>query len=225
METSQAQTKSCPNVKPIRPSEASEWILKKHYAKRMTNVVYAYGLFNNGWLIGIVTYGIPANVSLERLSVYTIYELNRLCIDHDDETKNKASILVSHSLHAMPHPSVIVSYADIAQGHIGYVYQATNWIYTGEISSKVQFTKNGKTYHLRTLYDKHGTSSASVMEQHGYTPNKTKGKHRYVYFLGTKRDKRKMREALKWPILPYPKGESLRYNASHKPQLQGHFNF
>ena len=39
-------------------------------------------------------------------------------------------------------------------------------------------------------------------------------KHRYVYFTGSKKQKKEMRKALKYPILPYPKGESKRYDTS-----------
>jgi hypothetical protein len=38
-------------------------------------------------------------------------------------------------------------------------------------------------------------------------------KHRYVYFVGSKTQKKAMRKALKYPVLPYPKGESKRYDS------------
>ena len=38
---------------------------------------------------------------------------------------------VSKCLKLLPRPMIIVSYSDTRQGHNGYIYQATNWIYTG----------------------------------------------------------------------------------------------
>jgi hypothetical protein len=32
-------------------------------------------------------------------------------------------------------------------------------------------------------------------------------KHRYIYFIGNKRDKRRLRAALRYPVFPYPKME------------------
>ena len=51
---------------------------------------------------------------------------------------------------------------------------------------------------------------------------KGSGKHRYYYFLGDKRHKREMKKMLleRYKILPYPKGENSRYDASYKPQNQ-----
>jgi hypothetical protein len=42
-------------------------------------------------------------------------------------------------------------------------------------------------------------------------------KHRYVYLVGDRREKRKMRAELKWKVIgDYPKGESRRYD-TEKP--------
>ena len=38
-------------------------------------------------------------------------------------------------------------------------------------------------------------------------------KHRYVYFIGRKNEKKEMRDALLYQVEQYPKGESLKYDA------------
>jgi len=58
-------------------------------------------------------------------------ELNRLVIDEGSK-KNVLSFFVSQTLKKLPCPNVVVSYADTSQNHHGYIYQATNWIYTGK---------------------------------------------------------------------------------------------
>ena len=45
-------------------------------------------------------------------------------------------------------------------------------------------------------------------------------KHRYIYFIGTKHQKKDMLSALKYPILPYPKGDTQRYDSSAKVETQ-----
>ena len=120
-------------VLPIKPFEAEPWILKKHYAKRMPQIIHAFGLYDKR-LVGIVTYGLPASPFLcmgvcgpENKDI--VLELNRLCIE--DGLKNAASMLVGQSLQMLPKPSIVVSYADTEMNHVGYVYQATNFIFTG----------------------------------------------------------------------------------------------
>ena len=118
-------------VKPIQTYETNSWILNRHYAKRMPSISYAFGLFDDGEIVGICTYGSPPSPSLcvgvcgeEHRD--KVLELNRLILD--TEKPNSASMLVSHSLKMLPKPSIVVSYADTKQGHVGYIYQATNFL-------------------------------------------------------------------------------------------------
>ena len=51
-------------VLPIKNEETEPWLLQKHYAKRMPQIMYAFGLYEESSLVGVVTYGIPASPSL-----------------------------------------------------------------------------------------------------------------------------------------------------------------
>ena len=120
-------------VIPIQTADAEPWLLEKHYARRMCPISYAFGLYENSVLIGVVTYGVPSSSTL-RVGICgvdyknNVLELNRLCCEN---RPNLASYLVGRSLQMLPKPSIVVSYADVGQGHVGYVYQATNFLYTG----------------------------------------------------------------------------------------------
>jgi len=48
----------------IKNEESYEWLLKKHYAKRIPQIMYAFGLYDDIQLVGVITYGIPASPSL-----------------------------------------------------------------------------------------------------------------------------------------------------------------
>lgn len=206
-------------VQTIAASVAEPWLLKKHYAKRVPSIAYAFGLYIGNQLRGVVTYGIPANNNLNTVAGYPGLELNRLCVD-DDAPRNSSSTLVGRSLRLVPSPTCIVSYADCDQGHVGYIYQATNWIYTGMGAGDVEFEKDGRRFHRKALFNVYGTGSRSVLEENGYKPVEVAAKHRYVFFVGNKRQKRDMRDALGWPTLPYPKGETARYDAGAEVSTQ-----
>jgi hypothetical protein len=202
------------------PFECSAWLLKKHYAKRIPSIAHSFGLYCNNILIGVITYGIPANNNLNTVAGAPGLELNRLCIE-DGSPKNSASILIGRSLQELPTPCCVVSYADCGQGHIGYIYQATNWLYTGTGSGDLEFVKDGIKHHRKALFNIYGTGSRSVLEGHGYTAVEVQAKHRYVFFVGNRRQKKEMAKALTWPVLPYPKGDSRRYDAGEKVETQG----
>ena len=51
-------------VQQIHYEATKPFILELHYSKRMPSISYAYGLFRNNMLVGIVSYGSPASPSL-----------------------------------------------------------------------------------------------------------------------------------------------------------------
>jgi hypothetical protein len=215
-------------VKPIKPEETYAWLLEKHYARRLCPIQYAFGLYLDGCLSGVVTYGVPASSPLRAGICGAKYkdivlELNRLCCDN---TKNKASILVGRSLRMIPPTAIIVSYADTEQGHIGYVYQATNFIYTGLSAKRTDWKIKGMEHlHGATVADmSRGMENRAqyMRDKFGddfYLEDRSR-KHRYVYFVGNKKEKREMMGSLMYATEPYPKGESRRYDSGGKVATQ-----
>ena len=212
-------------VLPIKNEEAYPWLLEKHYAKRIPQIMYAFGLYKDNELIGVVTYGIPASPSLcmgicGKEYTEKVLELNRLCLMENN--RNESSFLVSNSIKMLPKPTIVVSYADTAQGHVGYIYQATNFIYTGLSANRVDWTIKGQEHkHSKTISD--GMTLESIKDKYGddfyYTERSRK--HRYIFFHGSKMDKKIMASKLKYEILPYPKGDSSRYDSGGSVKTQG----
>ena len=158
----------------------------------------------------MVTYGIPASPSLCRgiagdENKDRVYELNRLAIMPGYNGENRASYLVSHSLKMLPNKTFVVSYADTGWTHIGYVYQACNFLYTGMSAKRLDtYQPTGK--HSRN-YDKNNHSDLHQTRN---------PKHRYVYLVGNKREKKEMLRQLRYPIKSeYPKGDERRYDTSN----------
>jgi hypothetical protein len=229
-------------VMSIKKAETYEWLLKKHYAHRLPPISYAFGLYNQEKiLIGVCTFGVPASPKLKESCgdewSKKFFELNRLCID-EGLPKNTCSFFISRCLSLLPKPRVIVSYADSSQNHHGYIYQATNWVYTG-MSLEIDDYKVVGLEHLNqvSLLDSvgrndngkgYGKSKIERMkEKYGdklYKEARPR-KHRYFMFLGSKKQIKTMRKSLKYKSEPYPKGDNKRYDASYEPSTQGLFNF
>lgn len=179
----------------------------------MPCVQYAFGLFEKGVLCGVVTYGTPASPALCRglageKNRKHVLELNRLVLLPEYSGDNRASFLIAHSLKMLPNRTFVVSYADTAWSHVGYVYQATNWLYTGMSAKRVDTYQPGGL-HPRA-YDKNNHSDLYQTRSQ---------KHRYVYLVGNKREKREMRKELIYKVLPeYPKGDEVRYDTK-RPKI------
>ena len=215
-------------INSIPAKDAEPWLLNRHYAKRKCPISYAFGAYWMGSLIGVVTYGTPASSPLRSgicgdYWADNVLELNRLCCENK---KNIASSLVGRSLRLLLKPSIVVSYADIAQGHIGYIYQATNFIYTGLSAKRTDWKVKGKEHlHGATIADEsRGMKNRAEWMRAKYKDDfyleDRSRKHRYVYFCGNKRQKSEMLKALKYQQEPYPKGESKHYNVSEKIETQ-----
>ena len=206
--------KSKYQVRSIDSEQTKEWLLKKHYLKRMPNISYAFGLYEGQILIGVLTIGKPPSLSLcENVCGVEyknfVYELNRLCIN-DKLPKNTLSHFLGASFNLIRDNLILVSYADTQWGHHGYIYQATNWVYTGLTDPKVDKLIKGNEKHSR-----HNSGYNSNTE---FERKERSRKHRYIYFVGKR--KREFRKKLKWEVLPYPKGDNNRYDSSYKPQVQ-----
>lgn len=221
--------------------DTKEWCLYKHYAHRIPPISYAFGLYDMGEstpkLVGICTYGHPMSSRLKECMgeqyADKMLELNRLCVN-DGLPKNALSFFVAQTFKYLPSPCPLVSYADTGQNHHGYIYQATNWLYTG-LSAKFEdyVVKGLEHLHQASIGDRAGRSDKAghrvshvqklreiYGEENVYLKERSR-KHRYFYFLGDKRQVRAMKKALPYPIEPYPKGDNVRYDSSYQPAYQG----
>lgn len=130
-------------------------------------------------------------------------ELNRLVLLPECNGKNFASILVSRSLKMLPEYTFVVSYADWGGWHhVGYIYQATNFYYTGCTKPRTdKFSEYGHSRHYAKGETRRQPRTA---------------KHRYIYLVGTKRDKKQMLKQLRYPVIEqYPKGTPEHYDTDN----------
>ena len=217
-------------VKPVSTYDCKEWLIKKHYLKRMTSFTYSFGLYDGIELVGVCTFGNAIPMQMKKSIcgekyMDLVYELNRL-ITNDDLEKNATSFFVSSCLNMLPKPLIVVSYADKSFGHNGYIYQATNFYFTGESHTQKDWKLRGKEHiHSRTLMDEFAFEEDRVKklkEKYGddlYQVERTP-KNRYVFFCGSKKQKKDLLKNKLFEIKPYPKGQNKNYDASYKPSVQ-----
>ena len=214
-------------VEAVNRQECEPFILKIHYAKRWPSVSYRFGLFYSDELVGVVTYGTPSSSTLrsgiagERYK-NDVLELNRLGLKYN--RSNEASVLVGRSIKLLPRNKIIVSFADTSQGHVGYVYQATNFFYTGLSAKRTNWVVKGKEHlHGQSIADEFRNRrskqptlwgdevtkgrAALMREKYGedFTLNDRPRKHRYIYFHGGKKWKKDVIKNLNYSLDNYTK--------------------
>lgn len=202
-------------VHPISYRDAMEVVVAHHYLHRKAPASYSFGLFDEmGSLVGVVTYGTPASRSLcvglaGEEEAGNVLELTRLWVA-DVTPKNAESYLIGHSLKQLPDgKDLIVSYAEIEAGHVGTVYQATNWLYTGLSDRHVEWRIDGvkSSQHTRHFFDQYGSIEKAKEALGDRLVRAERGrKHRYVFVRGGRGRRRELLSKLRYEVQPYPDG-------------------
>ena len=205
-------------MRPIPHRVARRAVERYHYLHSLPGgTSLAFGVFDAGRLVGVLTLGVGPTMAHRLVTGATTRDcltLTRLWLS-DELPKNSESHVLSVVLRALRrHTSLkfVLSYADPAHGHIGTIYQAAGWLYTGlSQGSSMCDLGDGRLRHTKTVGYLFGTYSSKHFEIAGaqlkLVPQP--GKHRYLFFLeGT------WRERLLVPVLPYPKKETSGYEGS-----------
>lgn len=196
------------NIRQIDYKTAMYYVINFHYLHRKAPCSFAFGLFLNDEIKGVICYGTPSSSPL-RSGICgpeekdNVIELTRLWVC-DSVGKNGESYLIGNTIPLID-KEIIVSYAEIQQGHLGVVYQATNWIYTGLSAKRTNWTIKGVNKHCQTLADKY--TAAEIRQKYGsdFSLVDRPRKHRYLYFNCNKKRKKYLFSKLRYNIEPYPK--------------------
>jgi hypothetical protein len=196
-------------VRPIPFSAARTLIERSHYLHSMPGgTKLTFGAFVGDGLLGAISLGAgPQNA-------YSLVHLAKpedcLCLTRlwlsDNLPKNSESKVIGIVLRALrryTEVKFVVSYADPSQGHLGTIYQATNFLYIGLSQPMPLYDLgDGKGRHSRSLAHGFGTHSVKHLMSSGVKVAliEQSPKHRYIYFLDAS-----WRARLKPQILPYPK--------------------
>jgi len=211
------------HIKEIDKQTAWDMIILNHYSHKKTSARFALGIYHNDKLIGCLTYGFPVGRCVVKsicpsFNNDSVLELTRLWIQ-DGYGQNIESWFIGQSFKYIKekHLNVkcLISYADPNVGHFGSIYQATNWLYQKSpmICQAFQVMVGNELLHSRSCVARYGTTNIKKLE--GITNKKCswkieQKKHRYLYFVCNKRDKRTYMKEVKHPILPYPKKEKIK---------------
>jgi hypothetical protein len=165
------------------------------------------GAWENGKFIGVVLFGRGATPNLLKpygLSQTQGCELVRIALtNHVSPVSRIMAIAIKFLKREMPELLLIVSFADLSQNHHGGIYQATNWLYSGQGDAATFFKINGRLTHPRSIGAKGGIQNIDWVKQNidkHASAVLVPGKHRYLMALDDE-----MRTQIAHLAKPYPK--------------------
>ena len=216
-------------IEPTKKDVVYKLVTDKHYAGTWTASSNMYAVYYDCGehqffsgkelkLIGVVLYGNPVGFRVvksicEEFTDDDVLELKRLWIE-DGYGKNIESYVISQTLKMLkkdsPQTKVVISYADPGANHKGIIYRASNWLYQGNDIGM------GDAYMYRYPNTDNWLSDRAIGEQLGTNGlrgvlskvpdmeyRKKLRKHRYIYFLCSKKEKKRLMGELKHPLLSY----------------------
>ena len=181
-----------------------------HYSKTMPRgKLFKIGVWENSKYIGCILYsGGAGNIArgegygMKKMN--DIVELSRVALcKHQVPVSKILSISIKMLKKQSPNLKMIISFSDeLDQGHLGIIYQAMNFIYTGTFRGSGGFIIKGKKYHDRSVYGKGWVQSEKWLRNNiDINAKKIKTiKHRYLYPLS-----KQVRNKILPLSKPYPK--------------------
>lgn len=189
---------------------AKHAVLRWHYSRAMPAAkLVRIGVWEHDRFVGVILYGSGANRHLSRpfgLKPTQACELVRVALASGRQYPTSRCLAFSLKMLKRQSPGLqlVVSYADTKQGHLGIIYQATNWLFLGG-STQPYLKIRGKIEHPRSLYDRYGPGGQQIgWLRKNVDPNAQRvempAKFKYVYAFS-----KPLRQRLEVSAQPYPK--------------------
>jgi len=199
-------------VEQVPRKAIQNFIHKYHYSHDTNGIQHmeCFALFKEGKfgfdkeMIGAAMYAIPSMPSTAKKyhpdNPDRCRELRRLCCV-DEAPTNTESYFISQTLKLLKQTTdveVVVSFADLEQGHEGVIYKASNFYYLGQTGKGQALMVDGKKYHARSMNQPIKPYSRELKRRYESGDKDiyyvdTKPKNIYVYYLNKKVKKKMMK--------------------------------
>jgi hypothetical protein len=206
------------NSSPEKPALKVDWCShaaakyaceKWHYSRTLpVGKIVKVGVWENGAFVGCVLFSRGANKDLGSpygLTMTECCELVRVAMSSHWHPVTKCVALAIRWLKkTSPGVRLVVSFADPTEGHLGIIYQAGNWVYTGRCDGSFEYVFNGKRLNKRAYTGCQFGSGARSKLPTGAKKVSIQGKHRYLMPLDPQ-----MRAQIIPLAKPYPKRQEI----------------
>ena len=213
-------------IKPVNYKTAQKIILEYEWLGTMGQCMYAYGIYFDNICGGVVCFGLPSSPIAGNLCGDK-YQANAICLERGAcvywAHPHSASKLISYACKDISKRTkyrIFYAYSDESAGEIGTIYQACNWYYLGKMASGgsqiKMVNREGKLLSSRHLIEyakqidrniNKTNDARNILLKYGWKVKRTNPKMKYVWFEGSKSERKSLKKKLKYDIKPYPKRE------------------
>ena len=192
-------------IEAVQRKTIQSFVHKNHYSGTTNGVQHTqcFALFKEGKfgfdkeMIGAAIYAIPSMPATAAKynpdNPLRCWELRRLCCI-DNTPKNTESYFISQChkwIKQNTNIEVIVSFADLEEGHTGVIYKASNFHLYGQTGGGTKLMVDGVLRHNRSLNQSKRTFGRTLKRRYqAGDPDvyqvKVKPKNIYVYYLNKK---------------------------------------
>jgi hypothetical protein len=213
---------------PVKPELKIDWASHEaakyacenwHYSKTLpVGKMVKVGVWESQEFKGVILFAWGMNKSLGSpygLEMNQCCELVRIALrSHVAPVSKMMSLAIKWLAKQSKGLRLIVSFADPAAGHHGGIYQAGNWVYTGQSANNFEWRLNGKRLNKRA-YTGHNFGNPKMQVPIGAARVLLSGKHRYLMPLDAE-----MRQRVLTLAKPYPK-RAKEQDSGNPPELGG----
>jgi hypothetical protein len=201
--------------------EAAKYACKNwHYTASLpVGKLVKVGIWEQNKFVGVVLFAWGMNKSLGSpygLMMNECCELVRVAMTRHDCAVSRVLALSMKFLKSQSSGlRAVVSFADPAAGHHGGIYQAGNWLYTGQSAASYEWRLDGKRLNKRA-YTGHNFGKPRLLVPGGAVKVALPGKHRYLMPLD-----KEMAAQIAPLSKPYPKRVKQAMTGDQSEQRQG----
>lgn len=216
---------STATIREISRADARGLLMQFEWLASMGSGEFYFGLWFGPYLAGVVAFGTTAG-SNTRASVCGVEHRDKvITLTRGANTHwchpHGGSMLVARGCREMAKKgyNVVVAYSDTEAGEQGVIYRACNFLYCGTTGATERFrTVDGRVRDARLVsgytrdrtggtlkYKRTRAEQKQIMLEEGVEFFRGTPKLRWVGFFGSKTLKRRLRAALQWEVLPYPR--------------------
>ena len=207
-------------LRPITREVAKPFIEKYEWLGQLGTFKFGYGLYF-GYRLGVVTCFSKTTTWQAEVSICGEKYRDKVILLCRGAAANWApsnanSYAIAQTLKAVERDTpyrIILAYSDRRAGEVGTIYQALNWLFIGWGATGFDNVPKGLVdptdmrFHIRGLPKEF--KSERRLKEAGYEVLKVAraNKGRYITFLGARKERKELLEALRFRVLPYPKRE------------------
>jgi len=178
-------------VVPCAAAVVRPLMTERHYLHSMPGVVReCFAVYLADELVGgaVFTAGARhAHRLLQGAAPAHVLTLSRFWMDDGLPPNGESRVLgvILRDLARRRAHKLVVSFADPAAGHVGTIYQASGWTYTGRTEAERYLIVDGLRVHPRSASTKYGSNSLGHLRRTGLRAERVMSppKHRYAYVL------------------------------------------